>query len=140
MKLIDIVLVFSLMTACIGHKEKNLNIQVKLIGDSGYRPNAIPDLRDSTLVFLFSSNFKNDSVEIRVDSTSKKLLLNTEPTTGSATTFIWGKLKNQKEVILKLNDNKPLKFRINSNNQLFVIKYLYDTLKIESVYHFRRLE
>lgn len=140
MKLIGLLSILFLMTASLIQEGDKLKVQVNLIGDSGYQPNAIPDMRNSTLVFLFTSYFKNDSIEIIVDSISKKLLLSTDSSTGSATTVIWGKLINPQEVILKLNNNKPIKILANSTNQLFVIKYLSNTLKVESVYHLPRLE
>ena len=134
-RLIHIAILICIMTACLNSKDKELKTVIKYIGDSGYRPDSIHDLRDSTIVFAFISSFDNDSVEIKTDSTSKKLLLITEPITGHAETVVLGKMKNHQEIALKLNNNKPIKIKTNLDNQIFVIKYYHDSLFVESVYH-----
>lgn len=123
------------MTACSNSKNKELKTVIKYIGESEYRPDSIHDLRDSTLIFAFISSFYKDSVEIKLDSTLKKLFLNTEPITGHAETVVLGKMNNNQEVSLKLNNNKPIKIKTNLDNQIFVIKYYHDSLFVESVYH-----
>jgi hypothetical protein len=134
-KHIYIILWACIMTSCFGHKDNKLKTVVRYINESGYNPNSFNDLRDSTLIFVFTFSFKNDLVEIKTSDISKSIRLNTNQTTGHAEIVSLGKLNINKEVILKLNNNESARIKVNLENQIFVVKYYGDSLFVESVYH-----
>jgi hypothetical protein len=133
LKLTRIAILLFIVTSCLNTK-KDVTTVAKYIGNSGYKP-SLPDLRDSTLVLAFTSYFDKDSIEIMTQDFSKKINLSTSPITGLSEIIVLGKIKNQKEITVKLNSYRPIRINATLENQIFVISYHNDSLKIESVYH-----
>lgn len=92
------------------------------------------DKRNGEVVLVFTSYFKNDNIVVEINNqTILHENLVTEDVTGLAKILKLGKIDKIKILELSLNRGKKVQLNCNSENQLFIISLVNDTLKINSV-------
>ena len=127
------VLILFLSVACTKNSDNNLILDYKFIGQLDYFPDQKYDLRYDKLILAFAGNFDNDIINVKYQDTDSTIIMTTDEVTGLACDLRLGAIKNS-NLLLKVNDYKAVKIKIDNDNQLFLIEKIDSLLRVRSRY------
>lgn len=96
------------------------------------------DLRNGVVAIDFKNYFSNDSLKIlAINRNFLSTVISTDEISGGAILVSIDSLKNLNEISIQLNSGPIANLKVDIYNQLFVVRYLDDTLNIKSVTFFK---
>ena len=125
-----------LLYSCGPSTNKELIVDYKYIGNEGYSPDKVPDLRCDTLFLVFASNFDKDTIRIKYGLINKTRIYSTDQVTGHAGDIIVGRIRKNNELKLRINNYNPVIIKVDKENQFFLIELQDSVLHVSSKYHF----
>jgi len=128
------ILTLFLTFACTKNSDNNLILDYKFIGQLDYFPDQKNDLRYDKLILAFAGNFDNDTINVKYQDTDSTIIMTTDEVTGLACDLRLGAIKNS-NLLLKVNDYKAVKIKIDNDNQLFLIEKIDSLLRVRSRYY-----
>ena len=86
------------------------------------------------MVLAFAGNFDSDTINVKYNGIDTTLLMSTNEKVGFAGDLVLGKIK-ETYLTLKINNYKPVRIRINKQNQIFLIEKFDSLLLVRSRYY-----